>query len=341
MSAQAPGETRDRELSANEPDPVLSPQRRFPFFEPSSAMHLNALAFFLGFAALIGLIAFFSLQFLKTHDNNVIEISGRIEAPETHISAIAATRVKSVLVREGDNVKKDQLLVQLDPGVIQAKTGNVQQFLSQASRARQQADLHAAAMARQVAEARKKSNGFWTKVFTSPEGRAKKGEQLRGQMLQARMMQMQSRAAIAKAKAMSAAVASAKTNFNIKSPIAGICETRSIEPGELVAPGQVLLTIIDPSEVYMKGYIPEGDIGKIKIGQKADVYLDSDSKTGHPARITAIDSAPSFTPENVYFKDDRVRQVFGVKLNLEHPDGLAKPGMGAEAKISLKRQNDQ
>lgn len=339
MSAQAPGETRDKDFASSQPGVGESSQGKFPNFEPSNKLHMNALAFFLGFAALIALIAFVSMQFLKSHDGNVVEISGRIEAPETHISAVAATRVKSVLVREGDSVTKGQLLIQLDTGVIQAKAGSVQQFISQASKARQQADLHAAAMSRQVAQARKKSTGFWTKVFTSPEGRAKKGEELRGQMLQARMMQMQSRVAIAKAQAMSAAVASAKTNFNIKSPITGVCETRSIEPGELVAAGQVLLTIIDPKGVYMKGYIPEKDIGKIKIGQKADVYLDSDSKINHSAHITAIDSAPSFTPENVYFKDDRVRQVFGVKLNLDSPDGSAKAGMGAEAKITLKGQS--
>ncbi len=174
MSAQAPGETRDKDFASSEPGAGKSSQGKFPTFEPSNKLHINALAFFLGFAALIALIAFASLQFLKSHDGNVVEISGRIEAPETRISAVAATRVKSVLVREGDNVTKGQLLIQLDTGVIQAKAGNVQQFISQASRARQQADLHAAAMAQQVAQARKKSNGFWTKVFTSPEGRAKK-----------------------------------------------------------------------------------------------------------------------------------------------------------------------
>ncbi len=339
MSANAPGETIDKNRAASEAERTSISQDRYSLFAPTR-MHFNALAFFLGFAALIGLIAFASMQFLKSHDNNIIEISGRIEAPETHISAIANTRVKSVFIKEGDTVRKGQLLVELDTGVIKAKVGNVQQYISQASKASRQADLHAAAMQRQVSEAQKKSKGFWTKVFTSPKGRAKQGEALRGQMLQARMMQMQARESVARARAMSSAAESAKTNFNITSPIAGICETRSIEPGELVATGQVLLTIVDPQGVYMKGYIPEGEIGKIKIGQKADVYLDSDSKKAHSAHITTIDSAPSFTPENVYFKDDRVRQVFGVKLSLDHPDGLAKAGMPADAKILLKGQSD-
>jgi|JYMV01.1.fsa_nt_gi multidrug resistance efflux pump len=342
MSAKASGDTIDKENAGSDSvyskgDKHAESENLFErTFAPSKIFHFNAIAFIVGFAVLLGLIAFTSIQFLKSHDANTVELSGRIEAPETHISAVANTRVKNVLVNEGDAVKKGQLLIELDTGVIQAKVGNVQQYISQASRASRQADLHAAAMERQVAEARKKSSGFWTRVFTSPKGRAKEGEKLRGQMLQARMMQMQARAAVAKAQAMSSAAKEAKTNFNITSPIAGICETRSIEPGELVATGQVLLTIVDPQSVYMKGYIPEGDIGKIKLGQEADVYLDSDSKKAHKAHITSIDRAPSFTPENVYFKDDRVRQVFGVKLALVHPDGLAKPGMSAEAKINLK-----
>lgn len=340
MSAKASGETIDKERSSSEPEQSAATNHSEKLL-PASWLNFHTLAFALGFLALIGIIAFSSLHFVRQAENNFIEVHGRIEAPQTHISAIAATRVKSVLVHEGDRVTKGQLLVVLDTGVIQAKTGNLQKFASQAARARQQANLHAAAVEKQVAEARKKSGGFWTRVFTSPKGRAKKGEELRGEMLQARMLQMQAGVAVAKAHAMSSAVASAKSNFNITSPVTGVIETRSIEPGELVAAGQVLLTVVNPKGVYMKGYIPEGEVGKIKIGQKADVYLDSDSKKGHAAHITSIDSTPSFTPENVYFKDDRVRQVFGVKLNLDSPDGLAKPGMSAEAKISLTGQSKQ
>jgi HlyD family secretion protein len=335
MSANAPEETKQHERSSRAPGSTDAYHPGAP-----SWLHFHAIAFAVGFAALLALIIFTVLSFLKTHDHNFVEISGRIEAPETHISAIAATRVKSVLVHEGDKVDKGQLLIELDPGVVNAKVGNVQQAISQASRASRQADLHAAAMSRQVSEARKKSNGFWTRVFTSPKGRAKEGERLRGDMLQARMMQMQARTALAKAKAMSSAASAAKSNFKITSPVSGYCETRSTEPGELVATGQVMLTIVDPERVYMKGYIAEGDVGKIKLGQEAEVYLDSDSKRALPAHITAIDSTPSFTPENVYFKDDRIRQVFGIKLDLDRPEGLAKPGMSADAKIRLKSRRE-
>jgi len=87
----------------------------------------------------------------------------------------------------------------------------------------------------------------------------------------------------------------------------------------------------------LRGYVPEGDIGRIRVGQPAHVLLDSDPKRALDARVGEIDSQASFTPENVYFAQDRVQQVFGVKLDLRAPRGYAKPGMPADAEIDLAR----
>ena len=126
-------------------------------------------------------------------------------------------------------------------------------------------------------------------------------------------------------------------SLKIKSPIDGIVQARPIEPGAVVATGKTLLTLINPKAIYLRGYIPEGEIGKIHTGMTANVFLDSNPKTPLTATIASIDSKASFTPENIYFKSDRVRQVFGVRLVIEQTDKiLAKPGMPADAEISLK-----
>lgn len=125
-------------------------------------------------------------------------------------------------------------------------------------------------------------------------------------------------------------------SFQIKSPIDGVVQSRPLEPGAVVATGKTLLTLINPATTYLRGYIPEGDIGKIYVGMKARVLIDSNSKHPISARVAAIDSKASFTPENIYFKKDRVRQVFGVKLSIEQTTGFAKPGMPADAEILLK-----
>lgn len=121
--------------------------------------------------------------------------------------------------------------------------------------------------------------------------------------------------------------------LNVVSPINGVVLTRSVEPGEVVATGRTLLTVIDPNTVYLRGFIPGGQIGNVRLGQRANVFLDSAPDRSLAARVTAIDTQASFTPENIYFREDRVRQVFGVKLSIDDPQGFAKPGMPADGEI--------
>lgn len=123
--------------------------------------------------------------------------------------------------------------------------------------------------------------------------------------------------------------------LNINSPIDGVVTARSVEPGAVVVPGQNLLSLIDLSRVYLRGFVPEGKIGKVRIGQGAKVFLDSNPKEPLDGEVIQIDPEGSFTPENIYFKEDRVKQVFGIKILLKHPDRFAKPGMPADAEIAV------
>jgi HlyD family secretion protein len=124
--------------------------------------------------------------------------------------------------------------------------------------------------------------------------------------------------------------------LKVVSPIDGVVTARSVEPGAVVVSGKTLLSVLDLRTVYLRGFIPEGKIGKIRVGQSANVFLDAKPKEALPAKVAAIDPQASFTPENIYFRDERVRQVFGIKLMIENPKGLAKPGMPADAEIVLE-----
>ncbi|MGL4617775.1 MAG: efflux RND transporter periplasmic adaptor subunit [Chroococcidiopsis sp.] len=128
-------------------------------------------------------------------------------------------------------------------------------------------------------------------------------------------------------------------NLTVNSPIDGVVTTRSVEPGTVVLPSRPLLRIVDMNQVYMRGFIPGGQLGQIRVGQAVRVYLDNDPNRQHPfqASVASVDEKASFTPENVYFQKDRVEQVFGVKLSLEQPGGFAKPGMPADAEILLQQ----
>ena len=128
------------------------------------------------------------------------------------------------------------------------------------------------------------------------------------------------------------------TDLKILAPIAGTILTRSAEPGRVIASGQTILTMVDLTKLYLRGFIPEGNIGLVKVGQSAEVYLDSAPKQAVPAEVIRVDPEVMFTPENTYFKSDRVKQVMGVKLGLRGAYGYAKPGMPADGSILIGRQ---
>lgn len=123
--------------------------------------------------------------------------------------------------------------------------------------------------------------------------------------------------------------------LNIRSPIDAVVTARPVEPGAVVAAGQTVLSIINLNTVYLRAYVPDGEIGKVRVGQKADIYLDSNPKEPYAGHMIEIDPEASFTPENIYFKDDRVKQVFGTKIAINNPQGYCKPGMPADADILI------
>ena len=125
-------------------------------------------------------------------------------------------------------------------------------------------------------------------------------------------------------------------DLEIRAPADGTIITRVAEPGRVVSAGSTILTMLDLSRLYLRGFVPEGQIGLVKIGQAAEVYLDSAPQTGIPAEVMRIDPQAMFTPENTYFQQDRVKQVVGLKIRLKGGLGAAKPGMPADARVQVE-----
>lgn len=127
-----------------------------------------------------------------------------------------------------------------------------------------------------------------------------------------------------------------RSDLTVKAPFDGTVMTRAAERGEVVQAGTAIVTLLDLSKVYLRGFIPEGQIGKVKVGQPARIYLDSDPARPLDAYVERIDPQATFTPENTYFRDDRVKQVVGVKLRLKSGIGFAKPGMPADGEVLVE-----
>ncbi|HEY6988462.1 MAG TPA: HlyD family efflux transporter periplasmic adaptor subunit [Bryobacteraceae bacterium] len=136
-----------------------------------------------------------------------------------------------------------------------------------------------------------------------------------------------------KAKAQLDEARANRNDLRITAPFDGTVVTRTAEPGEMLNAGTPVVTLLDLRKVYLRGYVPEGEIGNVKIGQPARVYIDSAPDRPLDAYVLRIDPQATFTPENTYFQKDRVKQVVGVKLGLKTGFGNAKPGMPADAEI--------
>jgi len=127
-----------------------------------------------------------------------------------------------------------------------------------------------------------------------------------------------------------------RADLIVVAPFDGTIATRTAEPGEVVQAGTPIVTMLDMSKVYLRGFIPEGQIGDVKVGQAARIYLDSDPSKPLEAFVSRVDPQATFTPENTYFRDDRVKQVVGVKLQIKTGVGYAKPGMPADGEVLVE-----
>jgi len=122
----------------------------------------------------------------------------------------------------------------------------------------------------------------------------------------------------------------------LHSPLTGIVLSENVEPGEYVAAGTPIVTVGDLNNVWLRGYINETDLGRVKVGQIVSVATDTYPDKSYEGRISFISSAAEFTPKNVQTTEERVKLVYRIKVNIPNPNMELKPGMPADADISLK-----
>jgi HlyD family secretion protein len=147
-------------------------------------------------------------------------------------------------------------------------------------------------------------------------------------MLEARVAQAE--AALSTAEAALKAIDIELGRSGITAPTGGVVLERMVHVGELAAPGAPLFTLADLDEVTLTVYVPEADLGVVALGQAVEVNVDA-YDTQFPGQVSHIASQAEFTPKNVQTQEERVHMVFAVKVRLDNPDHLLKPGMPADA----------
>jgi HlyD family secretion protein len=258
-----------------------------------------------------------------------VDAEGRVRQAEADLSAAEADLAQQEASYELALFDKEAYVRLARLGVVSERQGK------QASSTADQQVAVVAATKRRVEAAR----GALTTAranLTNPDIRQAQTAAVQMQIAQ---QQAEIASAAASAEQARAQLAEARANTQdlvVKAPFTGTVMTRAAEPGEVVTAGTAIVTLLDLSKVYLRGFVPEGQIGKVKIGQPARVYLDSNPGQPIEAYVLRIDPQAMFTPENTYFQDDRVKQVVGVKLQLKGAIGYAKPGMPADGAILVQ-----
>jgi HlyD family secretion protein len=126
----------------------------------------------------------------------------------------------------------------------------------------------------------------------------------------------------------------------VKAPLSGTALLKIREPGETVSPGQPIVRLANLGDMWLRVYVPETDMHRVKLGQAAEVMIDGAPGKAYKGRVTEIAQEAEFTPKNVQTREQRVKLVFGVKVSVENPERELKPGMPADARIHVGPTHD-
>ena len=134
-----------------------------------------------------------------------------------------------------------------------------------------------------------------------------------------------------------AAVTLARTRLaetTLMSPVTGVVLRKNLEAGETANPRSPILTLLDVHDMWLRAYVPETDIGGVRVGQGARITVDAYPNRSFAGEVTEIASEAEFTPKNVQTKKERVNLVFRIKIAVRNPEGVLKPGMPADADLA-------
>jgi HlyD family secretion protein len=145
----------------------------------------------------------------------------------------------------------------------------------------------------------------------------------------------QAKANLKKAKASADLLKKNIRDSYVISPLNGFVVKKFVEVGETVSPMSSLVKISNLSSVNLIIYVSEAELGKIKLGQKAEMTIDTFPGKKYEGKVTYISPEAEFTPKNIQTQDERTKLVFAVKIEIPNKNYDIKPGMPADAKIIL------
>jgi HlyD family secretion protein len=296
-------------------------------------------------------------------ENNTINASGTIESVDVTVSSKSTGQIKRLLVDEGSHVKSGDLLVEIDHDLLDIQlrqaeanvefanaqlklliSGSRKEDVRQSEDALKQAKINleqskidkermdklygaGSITKKQLEDAQTKYDLTLSQYNSANENLQKIKRIARPEEIE------QSRANV---KKNIAAVDLLKQNIEdskIYAPVNGIISKKYVEAGEMVSLNTSLLKLSDLETVNLMIYVNEVELGKVKLGQKADITIDTYKDKVYNGKIIFISPEAEFTPKTIQTQDERTKLVFGVKIEIPNAQFELKPGMPADAKI--------
>lgn len=272
----------------------------------------------------------------------ILDASGRIEGDQAAVGAKIGGRIVRLPIREGQALEDGQLIAELSSEQATAKLQEAEHNLHMA---REQLGAAQAGLAEAEADRDRAEKDYarYRELLAEGAIAPQVVDQARAAFEAAKAGRKgaakQIEVAVARIQSAEAGRALAQANLNdtkVTAPFAGTVLRKLVEEGEVVAAGTPIVTFVDLSKLHVKVYLPEREIGKVKLGDSARVYIDAFPRRFFEATVAEVAQQTEFTPRDIHMKDERVKLVFAVKLALANPEGLLKPGMPADARIRWK-----
>lgn len=302
----------------------------------------------------------------RKESDRSIKLSGNIEVIQTEASFRVAGRVAERLVDEGDAVQEGQILARLEDQDLQQQLAMRQADLATAQaalkaavagsrreeiEASRQVLEQARAELRRTQDDEKRYKGLHVtgivsdrdyqaarEAFLGAQAKVRQADQqyelVRKGPRQEDIDQLRAKAGSAE-KAMELARTQASYAI-LPAPTSGVVLSKNIEPHEYVSPGTAVVTLGNLKQVWLRAYIEEADLGRVKLGQGVRLKTDSYPGKIYQGRVSFIASEAEFTPKSVQTQKERVKLVYRIKIDVANPAMELKPGMPADAEILLE-----
>ncbi|MGE5189634.1 MAG: efflux RND transporter periplasmic adaptor subunit [Gemmatimonadota bacterium] len=328
-------------------------------------------AIILGAGVLAAGAALFGWSRLRDgRDDATIRLSGNVEVIDVGVSFKVPGRVRARLVDEGMSVADGQVVAVLDAEDLERELG-VKEAEAAAARASlaellagsrpQEIARAEAAVARAEAEAvRLARDGERVAALYAREAVARRefdAAKAAADVAQARLEEAREdlllvregprRETIARARARlreaeeAAALARTRLSYaTVRAPLAGIVLSRNVEPGDYVFAGTPVVTVGDLRKPWVRAYVAETDLARVKVGQPVSVTNDTYPGKRYAGRVSFVSPEAEFTPKSVETRKERVKLVYRIKVDIDNPAMELKPGMPVDAVIDTAERHE-